>query len=136
MAFERSSGEMNWAADCSAATGPSLRERFPGLTAALERLPAGTILDGEIVALRPDGTQDFTSLLRGDGRKRALAFVAFDLLFTNGQSVMAEECATRRDRLRPLIMKLADPKVIMSEGVVGGGIEYFQRAAPPPGSKA
>ena len=103
-------------------------KRFGGLATLLDHLPPGTILDGEVVALRPDGTQDFTALLRGVGRGLTLAYVAFDLLYADGQPTMGETCRERRERLRPIVAALSDRRVVMSEGSVGNGIAYFGRA--------
>lgn len=74
--------------------------RFPKLVKALSGLPAGVMLDGEIVALRPDGTADFGALLRRNpAGPTALAYVAFDLLYAEGVSVMTLPCGERRDSL-------------------------------------
>jgi bifunctional non-homologous end joining protein LigD len=105
--------------------GTDFTDRFKDLP--LDRLPGGTIVDGELVALRPDGKPDFTALLKSKPSGLLLAYVAFDLLYLKGQSVMAQPCIQRREKLRFLIRKLADKRVIMSEGVNGGGIAYFER---------
>ncbi len=69
-------------------------DRYPELE-ALRRLPAGTMVDGELVALR-DGRPDFHALMsRHSRRPRALPFfaeavqyVVFDLLYFRGRSLM------------------------------------------------
>src|SRR5580698_1033875 len=39
-----------------------LNQRFPYIAAALQRLPNDTVIDGELVALGPDGRPDFHRL--------------------------------------------------------------------------
>ena len=84
--------------------------RYPEL-AVLSQLPAGTVIDGELVVLR-DGKADFPALLRRHQRQRpcsplvacstrpALTYVLFDLLFAQGQSLLRETLIERRKRLQ------------------------------------
>jgi bifunctional non-homologous end joining protein LigD len=112
--------------------------RYPEL-ACLGELPAGTVLDGEIVVLLADGRPDFESLqsreqARTPQRAQWLAkvkpatFVAFDQLYDAFDSVMARPCRERRDLLRQTIVAMpAGERIIMSEGVTGSGRAYFER---------
>ena len=92
---------------------------FPELhDALLKRLPAGCIVDGEIVITTPDGL-DFDLLqLRlhpAASRVKKLAaetpssFVAFDVLAENGKSIMSEPQAERRARLERLLAGAGTP---------------------------
>ena len=92
---------------------------FPELHDALiDRLPAGCVVDGEIVITTPDGL-DFDLLqLRlhpAASRVNKLAaetpssFVAFDLLAENGKSIMSEPLAERRARLEGLLAAAGAP---------------------------
>ncbi len=92
---------------------------FPELHAALlERLPPGCVVDGEIVIATPAGL-DFDALqLRlhpAESRVRKLAaetpaaFVAFDLLAAEGESVMAQAQRERRRRLEALLADATPP---------------------------
>ena len=68
--------------------------RYPELE-VLRRLPSGTMLDGELVALR-DGQADFHLLMSRHSRRPrsvsfftdAVQFVVFDLLYFRGQSLL------------------------------------------------
>lgn len=67
-----------------------MTDEFPEILPALATLPAGTVLDGEICAIR-DGVFDFHAL-RSAPRSRAAAgvavsFVAFDILADAGKKV-------------------------------------------------
>lgn len=69
--------------------GTRLNSRFPELASALTgALPAGTVLDGEVVAATPDGALDFLALQRTARARRAarltVLYVAFDVLAAPG----------------------------------------------------
>lgn len=89
-----------------ARSGRIITGRFPEL-ASLASLPAGTVLDGEAVAWRPDaaGEQvlDFLSLARTPARRRMLGvtvqFLAFDLLAVDGRDVRGLPLSERWPRL-------------------------------------
>ena len=92
---------------------------FPELHEALiERLPAGCVVDGEIVIVTPQGL-DFDALqLRlhpAASRVAKLAhacpssFVAFDLLAADGESICHLPQRQRRERLEQLLKKVTPP---------------------------
>lgn len=60
------------------------------------------ILDGEVVALDPEGRQDFGLLLRGQGY---LHCAAFDLLWLNGRDLRTSPLVKRQQRLARLITR-------------------------------
>jgi len=114
-----------------------LAPRYPELD-VLRRLPAGTVVDGEIVLLR-DGRADFYGLLareqaRGASRVRAAAarepttYVVFDLLFEHHESIMDRPLTERRERLAALVGDRGEGSLVLSEGVVGAGRTFFERA--------
>ncbi|HXY26908.1 MAG TPA: DNA ligase D, partial [Acidimicrobiales bacterium] len=91
-----------------------LTASFPEVAAVGEFLGMTTcVLDGEIVALGEDGRPSFSALQhrmqvadRREARRRAAAepvtFVAFDVLYLDGHSLVAEPYDTRRARLESL----------------------------------
>ena len=96
-----------------------LERYFPELhDALLEKLPKGSVLDGEIVIATPRGL-DFDALqLRlhpAASRVAKLAaqtpssFVAFDVLAAGGRNLMAEPQAARRVALEKLLAKTERP---------------------------
>ena len=117
--------------------------RYPEL-ARYFGLPAGVVLDGEIVVT--DGaTGDFESVLpreqvRSATRAEALTtthpvnFVAFDLLYEAGESRMDDPLVDRRRRLYDVLVTLPeDAPVLPCPGLVGEGFRFHREQ--PPGSE-
>lgn len=92
---------------------------FPELAPAIERLPDGAVVDGEVV-LVVDGRTDFDALQQrihpADSRIRLLAeqtpaeLVAFDLLALDGEDLRERPFAERRERLAAVIGALDEPR--------------------------
>ena len=91
---------------------------FPELRAAAEQLPAGTVVDGEIVVV-VDGVTDFDTLQQrihpAESRINMLSeatpaeLVAFDLLADRGEDLRERPFAERRERLVDLVGGLEHP---------------------------
>ena len=60
------------------------------------------IIDGEIVATAEDGNPQFLKLLRGEG---SLSFVAFDILWRDGQDLRSLPLSDRKKHLRAVLPK-------------------------------
>lgn len=91
----------------------SLTARFPGVAETVAtQLPAGTVIDGELVAMRHDRI-DFTALgLPGASHW----LVAFDILAQDGLDIRPEPYWSRRDRLAQLVGD-ADTGVVLAPAV-------------------
>jgi DNA ligase 1 len=85
---------------------------FPELNASFATLPDEIILDGEIVAWHGSQPLPFTELQKRLGRKQLdlwlqhdipVRFVAFDLLYQDGNLLLNEMLALRRTRLEKLL---------------------------------
>jgi len=91
---------------------------FPELIPALEQLPTGTVVDGEIVVV-VDGATDFDALQQrihpAESRVNMLAkttpaeLVAFDILAHHGEDLRETPFAERRQRLLTLAADLHSP---------------------------
>lgn len=114
-----------------------MTDRYPEF-AFLATLPVGTVLDGEMVVLR-DGKPDFHLLQSRDqarvpfkirtlARSTPATYIVFDLLYEEHQSIMPQPLHQRRERLRRLVQKSASPLLVLSEGVEGHGLAFFQEA--------
>jgi ATP-dependent DNA ligase len=112
--------------------------RYPELE-VLRRLPAGTLLDGELVACAADGRPALPRLLRRHGLTAAwrlcqarrwcpVQYVVFDLLYHHGRRLLREPLARRREELAALCAGLDLPEVVFSAGVVGAGTALYALA--------
>ena len=114
------------------------RPRYPELD-VLRALPDGTILDGEIAVL-VNGKPSFHGMLqreqaRGAPRVRAVAgslpavYVVFDLLYRDGKPLLDLPLRDRREALREALEGTdSTGRIVLSEGIVGEGIAYFEEA--------
>jgi ATP-dependent DNA ligase len=111
---------------------------FPEL-AGLGRIRPGVVLDGELVVLR-NGRPDLGSIqarqhtadplkIRNLARTRPVTYVVFDLLYFDYHAVMREPLLERRRRLRETLARLADPRIVFSEGVIGTGTALFDQVS-------
>ena len=108
--------------------------QYPELS-CLTELPAGTILDGELVVFA-DGRPDFYRLLSRDqtcdpfkirlaSRLRPATYVVFDLLYVGFRPLLAQPLSDRRQRLSQLVEEFDRPELALSEGIIGTGRALF-----------
>lgn len=81
----------------------SMNRQFPYVAKALEGLPNGTILDGEIVALDAEGRPDFNLLQNFRSAESQIVYYVFDILFLNGRSLLGAPLSERRAILRKVV---------------------------------
>lgn len=93
--------------------GRDITGQFPEVALAAQRLPAGTVLDGELTVPRLDGGEGncpstaWRATVRAD-KVEALAkadpalFAAFDVLFNAGEDLRALPLRVRREKLEEL----------------------------------
>lgn len=80
--------------------GIDLTARFPAIAEALQVVGAErAIIDGELVALDPDGRPSIQRLNRPKEAPWNVHFYAFDLLHVDGEDLLTKPLATRRSRL-------------------------------------
>lgn len=101
--------------------------RFPEIAAAARRLPAGTVLDGEIVAFRDGRPRPFADLQPRIGRERGVrevaagmpvVFLAYDLLEDEGRDIRDRPMRERRARL---VGRISGSALHLSEEVTADG---------------
>lgn len=96
-----------------ARSGRIVTDRFPELLPTLATLPAGTVLDGEVTAVR-DGVFDFHALASPPRARAvagvAVAYAAFDLLARRGEDVRARPLSDRWAALL-VLLKGAPPEL-------------------------
>ena len=85
-----------------------LTARFPGIAAALARLPDDTVIDGEVVALDAAGRPAFNRL-QNPGNDTQVHYYAFDALAYRGRSLLSLPLSERRKVLGAVMSGLEDP---------------------------
>ena len=111
--------------------------RYPEL-AVLQRLPRGTLVDGELV-VRGSTRPTLAALLqrhhlsdpwqiRLASRWCPVCLVLFDILYHRGCSLLAEPLRIRCECLAEECAKLELPEVACAEGIVGAGRALFVAA--------
>ena len=116
--------------------GVDYHARYPEL-AVLGRLPAGTVVDGELVRPGPGGLSDLGAILHRHqlcqpqriaqaSRTCPVVYVVFDLLFLRGRSLLGEPLQARREALQELLAGFGEPGLLFSAGVVGRGKAFFE----------
>jgi bifunctional non-homologous end joining protein LigD len=112
--------------------------RYPELD-VLRRLPAGTLVDGELVAFDADGRPDLLRLLRRHGLANPwrirqarywcpVRYVLFDLLHHQGRCLLTEPLMRRREVLAELCWQIDVAELLFSEAVVGHGKALYAAA--------
>lgn len=94
--------------------------RWPEIEAAAENLPNGTVIDGEILAMRGDQVLSFGELQRRIARKKVgkklltevpVVFQAFDLLEADGEDIRDVPFSERRAQLELLLSRVHHPSI-------------------------
>jgi DNA ligase D-like protein (predicted ligase) len=80
-----------------------LNKKFQYIADALKKLPGGTILDGELVAMDFDGRSDFNQLQNFRSAELSIRYYAFDLLMHKGKLLTQEPLEKRRAILAKIL---------------------------------
>ena len=118
--------------------GRTITFQYPELTDLHRQVNAsGVVLDGEIIALA-DGKPNFSRLqnrmhatsaagIQAGARQHPVIYVAFDLLYHKGQSLMAHPLEARQEMLYTVVTP--GPHLIISEAIPEAGQALFARVA-------
>ena len=90
-------------------------KQFPRIARACERLPPGTLVDGEIVALDESGRVSFNLLQHHRSKAQALLFYAFDVLVCRDRSLLKEPLSERREMLSEIFKSIKAAPIGLSE---------------------
>ncbi len=106
-------------------------DRFGLLAEAAKKWPLRqAILDGEVVALRPDGISDFERLqtVFRDRREGSLLYYVFDILYYDGWDLRGAPLDQRKQLLAELVAAAPEPGPLrLSEHIEGQGPAVFDR---------
>src|SRR5262245_23301537 len=83
--------------------GNLFTKQFRHIAQACERLPANTLVDGEIVALDQSGRISFNLLQHHRSKAQALLFYVFDVLIYRGRSLLKKPLEHRRQVLAEVV---------------------------------
>jgi DNA ligase D-like protein (predicted ligase) len=116
-------------------TGLDWTDRYDATAKAISALAAQTAyVDGELCAVRSDGTTSFSEMQAAtdEGRTINLLYFAFDLLFLDGEKLAGLPLLERKERLKALV-EGAPRSVQYSDHHIGDGQRFLQVAC---GAKA
>jgi len=111
-------------------TGLDWSKRYPATIAALHQLPLrSAYIDGELCALKPDGTPSFAALQAAmDNRTTdSLVYFVFDLLFLDGEDLMQASLSARKRKLQVLLQNAPSP-LRYTEHIIGHGAAFLEAA--------
>jgi bifunctional non-homologous end joining protein LigD len=107
--------------------GNDLTTRFPLLAEAIAALRSRScIIDGEAVAVGPDGIPSFDRL-RYRRRDSSVVLFAFDLIELDGDDLRRNPIEQRRARLAKILARAA-PRIQFNEHIEDDGATVFEHA--------
>jgi DNA ligase D-like protein (predicted ligase) len=95
----------------------SLNRQFPYIVEALADLPAGTVVDGEVIAIDESGRPDFNLLQNFRAEASRIQYYVFDLLCCKDRDLMHVPLVERRALLKSLVV-IRDKRVRI--------VDYFE----------
>lgn len=102
-------------------TGGVVTDRYPGLAVLADDLAGHrVVIDGEVVVFDENGISNFRLLQMDGGRAE---FIAFDVLFLDGVSLLRKRYADRRRVLEALAAHA--PSMVVVPQLVGNGAEVL-----------
>lgn len=113
--------------------GKDWTARFPAVAQALTSLPDGAWIDGEAVVIDKRGVSDFGALQRAlkEGRGGDVVYMAFDLLYEDGEDLRELPLVERKRRLERLLERRSggrDGAVRFSDHIEGHGGDMIAEA--------
>jgi bifunctional non-homologous end joining protein LigD len=103
---------------------------LPELAEAQKTLPPGTVLDGELVATDDEGRPDYHRLRQrleagaASVRDSPVSYVAFDLLYLRGKSLLRQPLDKRRARLRREFP--AEGAILVPDHIAENGVDLYE----------
>lgn len=112
--------------------GKDWTANFPAVAQAVTGLGLDSaILDGELVALRADGSSDFQALQNAikSGGDATLAYFAFDLPYVSGYDLRQTPLEQRKEALRALLERAPEQTTVRyADHAQGNGTDFFAEA--------
>jgi len=111
-------------------TGLDWTHKYPAIAQALSALDVRqAYLDGELCGVGPDGITSFSmiQLASDSGNAAALVFFLFDLLYVDGEDLLAGPLTDRKTRLAALLSNATSP-LQYCDHQIGRGREFHKQA--------
>src|SRR6185312_7441252 len=108
-------------------TGLDWTAKYEAIASALAKLQVkSAYIDGELCAIRPDGTTSFSDLQAATDHKESarLIYFAFDLLFIDGENLAPLPLLERKARLKALL-RSAPKNIYFVDHVIGNGQAFY-----------
>ena len=105
LAARRSNGVALWSR-----RGSGFTQQFPAIARACEKLPADTLIDGEVIVVDDTGKVSFNAL-QHSRPKGHVQYYVFDVLVHQGRNVMRLPLEERRELLRQALQKVQYPAI-------------------------
>ncbi|CAN5126032.1 DNA ligase D [soil metagenome] len=104
-------------------TGQDWTHKFGRLEQDFAALDVSALIDGEAVVFQTSGRSDFSLLQKAisEGDREAFRFVAFDLLFENGNDLRSLSLEERKERLKDLLARSPNTAIGYSDHLTGDG---------------
>jgi ATP-dependent DNA ligase len=104
-----------------------MTDRYPEF-ACLRHLPRGTVLDGkpDFHLLQSREQTRFPLKIRHLSASLPANYVEFDLLFESYQDITGQLLTVRREKLQRLVGQARNPRLVLSNGLVGQGKAVFR----------
>jgi DNA ligase D-like protein (predicted ligase) len=119
----------NGAASLLTRNGLDWTAKYPAIAVAIGAVKCRqAYLDGELCAIRSDGTTSFSALQAHGGLSAGLVYFAFDLLHLDGEDLIRLPLVERKARLETLL-KDAPAAIRYSDHVIGNGATMLQEAS-------
>jgi bifunctional non-homologous end joining protein LigD len=90
--------------------GSGFTDRFPAIARACEKLPADTLIDGEVIVVDDTGKVSFNAL-QHSRPKGHVQYYAFDILIHRGRNLIGLPLEERRELLREALRKVQYPVI-------------------------
>lgn len=111
--------------------------KFPEIVQSAEKLPDGTVLDGEILAWQNERPLNFSELQRRIGRKNIgpkllkevpVILMAYDVLEVDGHDVRERALTQRFDALTHILSALPRERILIISPVTAGNWQQLAKA--------
>jgi bifunctional non-homologous end joining protein LigD len=111
--------------------GNDFTSQFPAIAKACHALPAGTLVDGEIVAIDANGRVSFNLLQHHRSQASAIRFYVFDILTFSRRSLLQESLLERRNALTDALRQIrkASSVVDVSQIIAAPADDLIRAAA-------